>query len=348
MKLQDVKRITAERNRLLEEVAKLKAEKDVLVAELKAERDLLACANTALTEELDEVKKSMQAINSAVSPYGGYNKIRDKANRVAAVGAAIIAVISVLMSRTHVLTRPQTICEALFEHAIFGIEETQVMLCEMFKRYFFKEQRELFAPWKVLRAIDLSAVGGLNYNGIETLRSIECVEKYQRGILPARTSVQRASCQLHEIGQKLIPFERKQSDFGEMFQYDYEKFLRYILKTFKLDELAQTKTVELSITLDGAELCDGISHLTAGIKITNGRAIDPRSGIPLCTVHHETFGRMFSNQSRNFCFAMKSLIGNDSKKAYKEFSDFFQFFERVKKFGLPASELGPAIMPMDI
>ncbi len=37
---------------MLEEVAELKAERDLLVAELIAERDLLADANTALKEEL--------------------------------------------------------------------------------------------------------------------------------------------------------------------------------------------------------------------------------------------------------------------------------------------------------
>jgi hypothetical protein len=44
------------------------------------------------------------------------------------------------------------------------------------------------------------------------------VDKYQRGILLARTTVQRAFYQLQVTGQNLNPFERKQSDFGEMFQ----------------------------------------------------------------------------------------------------------------------------------
>jgi hypothetical protein len=96
--------------------------------------------------------------------------------------------------------------------------------------------------------------------------------------------------------------------------------------------------------LDRAELCDGI----AGIKITDPSAIDPKNGIPLCTVNDEHFGRFFANQSRSYCFTMKSLIGKDSKTAYKEFSDFFLFFERLKKYGLPASELSHAIMPMEI
>jgi len=46
--------------------------------------------------------------------------------------------------------------------------------------------------------------------------------------------------------------------------------------------------------------------------------------------------------------ALYSLIGKDTKTAFQEFIDFFTFFEQVKCFGLPASKLGPRIMPMDI
>jgi hypothetical protein len=159
---------------------------------------------------------------------------------------------------------------------------------------------------------------------------------------------QKAAYELHQIGQGLVPFSRKESQHGEMFQYDYERFLRFVLKVFQLDDIAQRESVELSITLDGAELCDGISHLTAGIKIMDGRAINPQTGVPLCTADDDNFGSIFSNQSRNFCFAIKSLIGKDSKKAYKEFSDFFKFFEGVKRFGIPASEVGQQLMPMDV
>jgi hypothetical protein len=113
-------------------------------------------------------------------------------------------------------------------------------------------------------------------------------------------------------------------------------------------KLHRESQCELSITLDSAEHCDGISHLTAGIKITDGRAIDPQTGVPLCTAYDDNFGSIFSNQSRNFCFVIKSLIGKDSKKAYKEFADFFKFFENVKRFGLPASEVGQQLMPMDV
>jgi len=133
-----------------------------------------------------------------------------------------------------------------------------------------------------------------------------------------------------------------------MYQYDFKKFIRFTLIVFQLVDLAQRESVEMCITLDGAELCDGISHLTAGIKVTDPRAIDPRDGSPLCLNNVQSYGRIFNNQSRNYCFAMQSLIGKDTKSAYQEFVDFFKCFENVKFLGLPASELGPRIMPMDI
>jgi hypothetical protein len=47
---------------------------------------------------------------------------------------------------------------------------------------------------------------------------------------------------------------------------------------------------------------------------------------------------------RNYCLAVKSLLGKDTEDACKEFSDFF--FERVQREGLAASGLGPRIMPL--
>jgi len=96
---------------------------------------------------------------------------------------------------------------------------------------------------------------------------------------------------------------------------------RFILKRFGLADVAERDSVEVSITLDGAELCDGLCHLTAGIKVTGPRAVNPRDGTPLSCFGNGK-GRVFSTQSHNYCFAVKSLLGKDSKEAYHEFSDF--------------------------
>jgi hypothetical protein len=72
------------------------------------------------------------------------------------------------------------------------------------------------------------------------------------------------------------------------------RLFTFYFKDFSLYEIAQRESVELSITLYGAELCNGISHRTAGIKVTDGRAIDPRDGTPLCTMDDDSFGRLFN------------------------------------------------------
>jgi hypothetical protein len=134
----------------------------------------------------------------------------------------------------------------------------------------------------------------LNYSGADALLSVEGLERYQRGILPSRSSIQRASYDLNDFGQDLIPFEMKECHLGECYSFEYEKIIRFLLKTFQLYEIiAQGESVELYFTLDGAKVCKGIQHLTAGVKITDARAVDPKDGTALCS--EGVFGRIFKS-----------------------------------------------------
>jgi hypothetical protein len=177
---------------------------------------------------------------------------------------------------------------------------------------------------------------------------VEGLKDHERGILPSRSSVQRCSKELHDLGQETIPFKKVPSELGEMFHFDYEKMVHFILRAFALHEITQRESVELCITLDGAELSKDLCHLTFGIKVTDRRAIDPRDGCPLAYSHDGGFGNLFRVQSRNYCFILKSLVGKDSKQAYKEFSDVFKFFDTLMEHGLPENVNGPRIMPLII
>jgi hypothetical protein len=194
--------------------------------------------------------------------------------------------------------------------------------------------------------MDMAPKGSLNYRGIETLRLVELLQKWERGFLPSSTAIQDKAHKMFEVGQTVCPIKQITSPLGEMFTFEYERTLRLILKTFGLHEIAQSSSIEICITLDGAELCDHLNHLTAGVKMVDKRAIDPKTGRPLYTSMENLLGCAFSCQSRNFCFILKSLIGKDTKEAYENFSDFFEFFEMVKNIGLPESEHGPQLQPM--
>ncbi len=84
----------------------------------------------------------------------------------------------------------------------------------------------------MLKAIDLSPAGGLNYNGVGALRKVEDLEKYQRGILPSRSSIHKCFYELYEVSQEMVPFHQKESALGEVYQYDFKKqstsFLRHL------------------------------------------------------------------------------------------------------------------------
>jgi hypothetical protein len=114
-------------------------------------------------------------------------------------------------------------------------------------------------------------------------------------------------------------------------QFDYGKLLAYLLRLYKLDDVARDPnqpSVQFSITLDGADLSRNITHITAGIQINDPRAIDPISGIPIGMQDSKKV------QSRGLCYAAKILIAKDTKRLYdKYFSDFFSFFKEVKENG---------------
>ncbi len=75
--------------------------------------------------------------------------------------------------------------------------------------------------------------------------------------------------------------------------------------------------MRLSITLRGAELCDGILILTCKLPFSQ-------------QMMH--FLGSFMNQRWKFYFALKSLIGKDSKKPYRELNNFLNFME-MKRLG---------------
>jgi hypothetical protein len=227
--------------------------------------------------------------------------------------------------------------------------------------------------------MDLAPKGCLNYRGIKVLREVEGLDRYEQGMLPSRSSAQKVARKMYDVGQEIIPIIPVDCPLGEMYKFDYERKLRLILKSFGLHDAAQTSNVEISITLDGAELCDFHSHVTAGVKVTDRRAVDTWTKRPLCSnigmssntsllillintlnsiiillmFHHfhillldNILGATFNYQSRNNCFIFMSMIGKDSKEAYTYFKDFFEFFETAQREGLPASQYGPRLMPM--
>ncbi len=150
----EVEALRKERDELLRERDKLKDSNKTLVHlnhTITAERDELRSSNESLArdhamlstalvdsmEQYEELQENWNPLTSSLEDYGGFKKVTDKSSRVLAVGAAILALLSVLMKRTQPITRLRTVCDALFSNSIFGIEGTKIVLRELYMKYFF-------------------------------------------------------------------------------------------------------------------------------------------------------------------------------------------------------------------
>jgi hypothetical protein len=207
---------------------------------------------------------------------------------------------------------------------------------------------------QVAKKIDLSG-SLLNLSGYHALRKgIEGDEegKIERngGWLASKYHVMKSMKAVEVIAQINIPFSpieavaAKDGENGiDSIVFDFGKILGFLLKLYQLDEPHRDLTqppVEFSITLDGADLLQNISHVTAGIKINDPHAKDPIRGI---LIGYEDSRKI---QSCELCWPFKIISAKETKTMYAyHFSDFLNFFKQVEECGFDTYTLGFFISP---
>jgi hypothetical protein len=184
---------------------------------------------------------------------------------------------------------------------------------------------------EIAKVMDLNA-GVLNISAYELLREgVEGDEDgkihYGGGILASKYYVKKAMREIEDAAAEVLPYSLVNYEGIDGIVFEYDKMLDYILKMFQLDGIAKdgnAPKVQIAITLDGADLSRNITHVTAGIKIIDPRAIDPRSGLPIGMVGSTKV------QSRELCFVFKIVLAKDNKNLYNTmFNDFFDWFKTV-------------------
>jgi len=209
------------------------------------------------------------------------------------------------------------------------------ILCGQAKQHMIERVRsyvrnDVFAPWKILKAIDLAGFK-LSLSGIEVLRRIDCPKKYDCGFLPSKSSILACARRLEQHAHNVCPFkmigkafdehdtcvvdgnvsqnDNTCNDFGEGFEFDSIKMTKVLLDAFHLTEAAKDRSIELGIASDGAQLTNTISHVAAGLKFNDYGLCDPATKLPLLL--HEPDSLV---QSRQLCFPVRVVIAKDNKK----------------------------------
>ena len=210
--------------------------------------------------------------------------------------------------------------------------------------------RYYFLPdWRYQMCSDQSPGGGINFRSLTQIRSmVEQCGINKIGLFPSSTAVANTGYELEAEADKLdLTFTSAPTDFGQLYQFDLESVVRFVVEKYDLGKDAQsgseTSKVMLAVTLDGAVLTKYLSHVTLGIKLIDPRSIDPRTGKP-CFLDGEGY------QTRRACFICWMLIGKDLKECYEGvFKPFFTFFKELPSGkSIPAKEGKPCLSNFNI
>ena len=226
--------------------------------------------------------------------------------------------------------------------------------------------KDFFKPRRILQTIDSTSGGTVNYSGIDSLRdALRDDNPLEEGntitnkkgktrkrrdvlLLPSSYKIKECAKDLEEYAKtNHIDYETN-FEKHEILRFDYIQLLKFLLKMYKLDVLAElTGNIEIVITLDGSKLTKQLFHVTAGLKITDIHARHPKLDILLLPTDVETSGHS-SVQSRDNSYVVEMHLMKDTKEGYKKFTIFFDFYNNVRKNELAACDKGYAIKSLKV
>jgi hypothetical protein len=203
-------------------------------------------------------------------------------------------------------------------------------------------RRTTFAPWRILRAMDLNG-GTLNYAGVEILRSLESEnEKYFHGsLIPSTAELQRVARQVESFGKQHAPWERVMKETGEGIEFKLETLIPTVLKAYGLEEVAKERPVVFAQSLDGTDITKNFGCIIGGLK--------PKDKMTICPITKKFIFALDPKdstvQSRNNCIIASVYVGRETKKTWEYFRPNFEFMDNcTKEETNPFAHLG--IKPM--
>jgi hypothetical protein len=323
------------------------ADKKMQIAQLK-ESEFSTASKT-----LEEIKKEVEDKQAALAEYN--NELKKKRNLARYYNQESIKsmacddvtqltrVIEGALKGKHNNTKAKLLMEAIASGKLFNGAATNLQQ-EKFKEYV----RQLFRPWKLVKAADVSAVGAFKSSTINALRSV--IDEKKDDLFPSDSTVSRVRRLLDNYGSEKVGWERRMTRHGEVFYVNFEKAFRLLLKACELDEVATRSSVKVALTVDGADIFRGRTHVSTGIKITDERGVHPVTKQPFSMVNEDLDETYFLKvQSSEVCCVMIIADAVDSKEIYTDvFKEYYDWGESIRLHGLPASELGPALRPFSV
>ena len=231
--------------------------------------------------------------------------------------------------------RANKVLDLMYSGDLFGASGTAVG--ELFARNIMKKK---FPAWKLCKAKDTSPQGCLNLQGLGQIRCVEELEKGEQGLFASKSTIWREGDEL--LRKEAFPLLVDEQNYhqkhqlGDTVQVDYEKLIRFMLEDNGLTEIAALFSILIGFSLDGGSLTSMTSHIFAGAKSLDLRSM--KNGKLIFKDVDENGDEIFCNvQSNTNIYLMKLAYVKDGKEPYElYFRDWFQFVQKLKKYGLPA------------
>ncbi len=131
----------------------------------------------------------------------------------------------------HATTKAKLLMDVITSGQLFKGEAASA-LSELMKHRIC----ELFRPWKLVKAGDVSSAGSFKTSTINALRNI--IDENKEQLFPSPTTVNRSRSLLDQYASDLIGYERKETKYGEVYFINFEPALRHLLKACQLHDLA--------------------------------------------------------------------------------------------------------------
>lgn len=215
-----VRKLEAQRSKMVEK------EKEWM-EELYANSQELDSQLLSKTKELERVTSSLQEITEkmvkesnnlaecrkelkmkkALSKY--YSKDGMECVSAKRVDADEVAVLTeaiekafMLLKGKHASTKAKLLIQSIMNGNLFK-GEAAAAVNDVIKQYI----KNLFRPWKLVKAGDMSSVGGFKISTINALRDI--VDEEGVGFFPSPSSVCRSRALLDDYGKEVVGYERR-------------------------------------------------------------------------------------------------------------------------------------------
>jgi hypothetical protein len=142
---------------------------------------------------------------------------------------------------------------------------------------------------------------------------------------------------LDQYGSQIVGYTCRNTNYGEVYFLNFDRAFQLPLRACKLHDLAETHSIKVTLTVDGADLFKGRTHVSTGVKIMDEHGIHPITGQPFSATNKE----ISEEDDLYVCVPSKEVYcimiiadAKDSKHLYEDvFREYYEWREKLRLQG---------------